>query len=172
MNLSSIGNSLKEHLVDSTAILAIGTPISAAFETGLAGMSDDVSINARLIAVGLTYAGMGSVVSKGRDLYRKCFGITDRTKERVQQINDAIYLATLNSALGPAFYYASGSRDWKEIAIGTAAAAGLSLTLGGPMGYAIDYFRDLTGVKNSKRMLIGVRNLRPKIKKAIAIGLC
>jgi len=157
----------KTHLVDSTAMLAIGTSVSAAMEVGIAGMSDDVSINARLLA-GLTYAGMGSVFSRGRDLWRMGFGITDKTREKIQGIHDIAYMTALNSAISPIFYYISGSRDWKEIVIGTAGIAALNLSLGWPAGYTIDLFRDLTGIKKSERIPSRIRNLGSGTKKGLA----
>jgi len=163
-----VKNNSKLHLIDSTAILTIGTPISAAMEVGLAGMSDEVSMNARLIAVGLYYGGLGSIVSRGRDLWRKGFKITDTAKERIQFIHDAAYLTAFNSVFNPVFYYASGSRDLKEIAIATVAAAGLSLSLGGVAGYAIDGFRDLTGLKESQRVPKSIREKDSKTKKSLA----
>ena len=70
--LKRIKKELKAHLVDSTALLAESTPVFAAFETGIAGMSDEISLNARLLATGLTYfGGMGYAYAKGRDIYRK-----------------------------------------------------------------------------------------------------
>ncbi len=162
-----IRKGFKQHIVDSTAILVIGTPISAGFETGLAGMSDDVSLNARFIATGLTFGGMGSIISKGRDIWRKGFNVNDETKEIIQQTYDAAYLTTINSILGPIFYYVSGSRDWEEITIGTGAAALLSLTMGGPAGYTIDAVRDLTGIKSSKRIPESISNLGSRSKKSL-----
>jgi len=147
-----VKDNLTYHLVDSTALLAESTPIFAAFETGLAGMSDEISMNARLFATGLTYlGGMGIAYSKGRDFYRKNFKITDKTRERVQSLNDAAYTGLFNLAVAPAIYLASGARDPKEIAIGTASAIALGLVNGAPMGYAVDVFRDLTGLKDCER---------------------
>src|SRR3989344_4326364 len=95
-----VKDNLTYHLVDSTALLAESTPIFAAFETGLAGMSDEISMNARLFATGLTYlGGMGIAYSKGRDFYRKIFKITDKTRERVQSLNDAAYTGLFNLAV-------------------------------------------------------------------------
>jgi hypothetical protein len=158
----------KQYLVDTTAFVVVGNPISAGFETLIAGMSDDVSMNARFIATGLAYAGLGSAVSKGRDLWRKSFGINERTREKIQQISDIAYLTAFNSVFAPAFYYVSGSRDFKEIAIGTAAAAGLSLAFGGPIGYVIDAARDLTNVRKSERIPAKIRNLGSRTKKSLA----
>ena len=143
---------LKYHLVDSTALLAESTPVFAAFEKGLAGMSDEVSITARLLATGLTYfGGMGLVYAKGRDFSRKLFKITEKTSEKKQSIHDALYLTAFNGVVSPLFYLASGARNIDEIAIGTGASMVLGLFNGAPMGYSIDLFRDLTGLKNCER---------------------
>ncbi len=139
------------HIVDSTAILAESTPVFAAFETGIAGMSDEVSMNARMFAAGLVYLGMGSAFAKGRDLSRKLFKITDKTKERIQSVHDAAYSGAFTLAISPLLYAASGARDPKEIAIGTAVAVGFGLVNGSPVGYAVDLFRDLTGLKDCER---------------------
>lgn len=150
--VSKTVDNLKYHVVDSTALLAESTPIFAAFETGLAGMSDDISMNARLFATGLTYlGGMGYAYAKGRDLSRKLFKIKDTTKEKIQGFHDSVYLGAFNLAVAPAIYLASGARDPKEIAIGTASAIALGLVNGAPMGYAVDLFRDLTGLKECER---------------------
>jgi len=146
-----VKDSLTYHLVDSTALLAESTPIFAAFETGIAGMSDDISINARLIAAGLAYAGVGTALAKGRDLWRKVFKVSDTTKERVQMLHDTAYLAAFNLVAAPTIYYASGSRDLEEITIGTSLGIAFGSANGSPLGYAIDTFRDLTGLKECER---------------------
>lgn len=74
---------LKYHVIDSTALLAASNPIYSVFETCIAGMSDSVSINARLVATGLSYLGMGTMFARGRDFSRRLFKITDKTKERI-----------------------------------------------------------------------------------------
>jgi len=65
-------DNLKYHFVDSTALLVESTPVFAAFEIGIAGMSDEVSINARMLAVGLTYlGGMGVDLCKRERFVKK-----------------------------------------------------------------------------------------------------
>ncbi len=157
----------KLHLVDSTSMVAIGTPISAAMEVGIAGMSDDVSFNARLIAAGLAYGGMGSLFSRGRDLWRKGFGVTNQTKEKIQGMHDIAYFTSVNLAFSPLFYYASGSRDLKEITYGTLAAVALNISLGWPAGFTIDTMRALAGIKESERLPTKVKNLNSKTKKSL-----
>lgn len=164
---------LKQHVVDTTAILAESTPIFAAYETALAGMSDEVSINARLIAAGLGYVGFGSLLTRGRDLWRSKFNITDETKEKIQVLHDTLYLGAFNLVGGPLLYYASGSRDPKEIAIGTALAIGVGSVNGAPLGYAVDTFRDLIGLKECNRESYPniVKKQSSRVKKGIAAGL-
>ncbi|MHA1989108.1 MAG: L-alanine exporter AlaE [Promethearchaeota archaeon] len=162
---------MKHHLVDGTALLAESTPVFAAFEVGLAGMSDEVSLNARLFAAGLTYfGGMGYAYAKGRDLYRRFLHITDKTKERKQTINDAIYTGLFNLIVAPIIYVASGARDIKEIAIGTASAVAFGAVNGIPMGYSVDTFRDLTGLKECDRPSYPklLKKQNSKVKKGLA----
>jgi hypothetical protein len=84
-------------------------------------------------------------------------------------MHDIAYMTSLNLAFSPLFYYASGSRDLKEIIYGTAAAAGLSVILGGPAGYALDMARDLTGIRKSERTFNIIRNRSSKTKNFLAI---
>lgn len=168
--INKIIDNLKYHFIDSTAMLAESTPIFAAFETGLAGMSDEVSINARLFSTGLSYLGMGYAYAKGRDLSRKLFKIKETTKEKIQGLHDSVYLSAFNLVVAPLIYFASGTRDPKEIAIGTASAVTFGLVNGAPMGYAVDLFRDLTGLKNCERPSYPnlLKKQNSKIKKSLA----
>jgi len=172
MKINKIKDGLKHHIVDSTALLAESTPVFAAFEVGLAGMSDEVSLNARLFAAGLTYfGGMGYFYGKGRDLYRKALHITDKTKERKQTIHDAIYTGLFNLIAAPIIYVGAGSRDIKEIAIGTASAVAFGAINGAPLGYSVDLFRDLTGLKECGRPSYPklLKKQNSKIKKSLAV---
>lgn len=166
-------DNLKYHVVDSTALLASSHPIFSTIDTMVAGMSDDVSINARLCITGLTYAGLGWVVGRGRDLSRKLFNITNKTRERTQQIHDSLYLATINLPLGVGLYVAAGETDIKKIAIGTGMGMLFGAFMGPWVGYAIDSFRDLTGLDECQRRLYPnfIRNLKPRVKKELAVAL-
>jgi len=154
-------------------MIAESTPLFAAFEIGIIGMSDEISMNARLIGVSLAYAGIGSAISKGRDLWRKSFNLTDKTNEKIQILHDTVYMAAFNLIAGPIIYYASGSRDLKEIAAGTALGIVIGSANGGPLGYAIDSFRDLIGTKKCERSSYPniLKNQATKTKKWIAAGL-
>lgn len=171
-------NHLKYHLVDSTALLAESTPVFAAFEVGIAGMSDATSMNARMLAAGIAYAGVGYLFGKGRDLSRKLLKITDQTKERIQQICDIGYTVSFNIAVSPPMYAISQTLagediDFGKIAIGTAAAVAFGAINGVPLGYTVDVFRDLSGIKECNRPSYPkfFKGQGKRIKRGILAGL-
>ena len=158
---------LKDHLVDSTAIIAESTPVFALSETVLVGMSDKVSLNARLFAAMLVYSGIGFVFGKGRDISRNFFKIDGTTSEKIQNLHDTLYTGAFNLVTAPAIYYISGEQDLEKILYGTALATGLGAINGSPTGYSIDIFRDLTGLKKSERISRFVNRYSSGIKKGI-----
>ena len=91
MEYKKVGNwikrNLNQHMVDSTSLLTASTPLFAAFETYFAVISNENSINARVLAAGLTYVGIGSLYSKGLDVSRNLFRIKSETKEKIKQMN-------------------------------------------------------------------------------------
>ncbi|MEK6932542.1 MAG: hypothetical protein AABW56_01980 [Nanoarchaeota archaeon] len=171
LNKNKIIKQLKNHAIDSTAMLVASTPIFAGLENVVLGMSDEVSTNARLLATTLTYGGFGFLISKSRDFYRKTLKITDQTKERKQQIHDSIYGGLFNLIIAPGFYYTSGVRDLNEILGGTAISILFGLTSGGLMGYSIDMFRDLTGIKESARVPRYIKNKSSNFKLGLATAI-
>ncbi|HLD54983.1 MAG TPA: hypothetical protein VJB35_01860 [Candidatus Nanoarchaeia archaeon] len=54
MNKNKIIENLNYHLVDSTALLTLTNPIFSVIETIGSDMSNETSINARILATGLT----------------------------------------------------------------------------------------------------------------------
>ena len=130
-------------------------------------MSNENSINARLLGAGLVYLGEGGLFAKGMDLSRQFFKIGAETKERMIQLHDAAYSTAFSAVTAPLFYYGAGVRDLKQIALATAAGMGMSFFLGGPMGYSVDVFRDLTGIKESSRIPKIVKRINSKIKKGL-----
>ena len=152
---------------------AESTPVYATFETGVAGMTNAVSLNARLIILGCGYCGAAWVYGQGRSFWRKAFKINDLTKEAKQHMHDAFYAVTFNALFSPVTYLISGETDWKKIGIATASAAVLGLTNGGPLGYTIDVFNDLAGIRECERKSYPtvIKRQSPKVKKAIAAGL-
>ncbi|MCK5624275.1 L-alanine exporter AlaE [Candidatus Pacearchaeota archaeon] len=168
----------KFYAVDTLAMLVESHPLFAAIEVGVAGMSDEMSINARVVGTIVACGGLGYVFGKGRDLSKKLFKITNKTKEVVQHAHDIGYAFALNLAITPPMYtlsqlMAGEDLDFKKIAIGTISASILGGINGSPMGYSIDVFRDLTGIKECNRKSYPnlVKRQGSKIKKTIAVGL-
>lgn len=159
---------LKRHLVDSTAMQAAITPPIAAMEVGLAGMANDVSLNARLIGTGLVYVGLGSLFAKGRDLSRKVFKVTKKSSEKIKQIHDMAYASAYCLVIAPPLYYVSGERDIKKIAVGTLMQITGGAAIGGLVGYSVDAFRDLIGIEDSERLPELIRNQDGRVKKGLA----
>lgn len=162
------------YLVDSTSLLAASTPIFAALETNVAGFSNENSVNARLLGTGLTFAGMGKLFTGGLRRSRKLFKIKEETtRESLINLHDAAYAVAYNLVISPPFYLLAGVRDLKQIAIGTGLSMGFALVAGGPIGYAVDSFKDLTGLEECKRRGYPelVRKQPPYIKRIIAAGL-
>lgn len=159
-----------QHLVDSTAINVACTPVWGALEQ-LSGLSQEQSIHARSLGVVLTYAGLGLVMAQGRDSWHRYFSINDATEGAVQQGHDMAYAGVFNMLFSPVFYYAAGSRDALEIVAGTLVATGAGILFGGCIGYMIDLYRDLAGVKKSERVPVCIRERNSAIKKSLAVGL-
>lgn len=167
---SSKPEKFKRHLVDTTAGLTEVTPIFAGYEIFLAGMSNEVSINARILAAGMGYGGLGSVLSRGRDYSRRIFGISEKSPERLQAIHDTGYLVAFNLVISPIIYALSGETDPWKIATGTALAMAIGGLNGPAIGYSIDAFRDLAGLEECERKSYPeiLRKRSSKVKKGIA----
>lgn len=173
MKLKKIAQNIKYNAVINTGMCAESTPIYAAFETGIAGMTDAVSLNARLLILGCGYGGAAWVYGQGRRLWRNAFKIKDETSEVKQHLHDALYAITFNVLFSPVTYLISGETDLKKIALATASGSVLGLTNGGPLGYTIDVFNDLAGIKECERKSYPqvIKKQSPKVKKAIAAGI-
>lgn len=178
--VKNVKEKLKYHLVDSTAIIAESTPIYALFEkcNPIAPMSDDMSLNARLLAMGLAFSGMASAYSRGRDFSKKLFKITDQTKEKIQGAHDIAYNILCNLVFAPPIYaisqiLAGEDLDITKIATGTGIAMGVGAINGAPQGYTLDIFRDLVGLKSCERASYPnyIRKQPSIVKKAISAGL-
>ncbi len=172
MNISKrrLISELKRHFIDSTAIVSIATPINATLETMVVGMSDKVSINSRLFGAGITYAGLGSL-TKIRDASKRYLGIVKESKQYVKGLHDIAFAGIFVVGTKPLVYIASGESDWKKIGLATFLS---TLTIGAiayPLGYAVDSYRDLTGIESSERLPKFIERQSPKVKKSLATFL-
>jgi hypothetical protein len=165
---TNLSNFLKSHLVNSTAQATAFTPIFTTFEVTVGGMSDEVSMAARGLAIGITYLGFGSLFAKSRDISRKYFEISQESSEKKQAIHDSLNLAAMNLAISPIFYTVAGARDIKEIAVGTGIAVCFGLTSGPIIGYSMDLYQDLLDMKKSVRIPESIKNMGKNSKKGLA----
>ena len=166
-----VKSNLKPHLVASTAMLAEASPIFSAVELKLADIAKETSLNNRAVCLGVTYlGGMGWLYERGRSFSRKMFDITAKTREGVQFVHDSLYTGLFTMAASPIIYTVAGERDVKKIAVG-AVCAGAAGILNGPlMGYAVDAFLDLTGIKECERPSYPdlLKRRHPVVKKTLA----
>ncbi len=170
-NLRKLKEWGKYHIVDTTALLVSTNPFYSILEKIAYGMTDETSINARLNVAWMSYAGIALLYVKGRDLSREIFHITDKTREKIQKIHDALYTSAFNGLTCPILYLISGAQNWKEIALGTLGGMVMALPMGVIGGYSIDTSRDLTGLRESQRVPKFLKKRSPRLKKAIAAGL-
>ena len=171
MALQQLLTGARRHLTDSVALIAASTPGGALLENVVAGMSDDISLKTRFMIGGLYLAGLGGALGWGRDFSRRIFHITEKTKERYQQLHDMAYVAAVTLVLHPTLYFVAGSKEIKEIALATGFATVAAFATGGILGYSLDLFRDLTGYKSSTRIPEKIRNMPGKAKKAFAVAV-
>ncbi|MBT3408238.1 hypothetical protein HOK68_03195 [Candidatus Woesearchaeota archaeon] len=161
---SSIKNTISKYFVESTAISLEANLAFAIHETQFSGMSNEVSINARLIASTIGYLGLAKGLSWGRKKSQELFKITEETSEKIKIIHDIGYLAAFNVVFSPILYYCSGSRDIKEIAIGTVGSILFGAANGPALGYSTDIFNDLVGTEKNNRFLHSINSLSSSIK--------
>lgn len=162
---------LLEHIVDSTAITTAVTPALMTIETAVCGMSAEVSFNSRILGAALGYAGLSYLFKKGRSGWRKLFNITEKHSEKTQQFMDTAYSMTYNFILSPPFYWIAGARDVSEIVYGTLFSTAAVITFGGPVGYLIDLYGELTGLRSSERISPRIRNLSTSLKKTLFVAI-
>ena len=164
---------LEDYVTTNIALNTESQPFFALYEVFVVGMSNEISQNSRLMGFVLGFAGLSEVYKRGRELFKKVLRISDKTSELAHIIYDASYCGLFSLAFLPPIYYAAGSRDLNEIAAGTGCGIMLGVINGAPAGYALDVFKDLTGLEECKRRSYPefIKKQNPKIKKVIAAGL-
>ena len=168
----STRKNITSYFVDTSTIVLECQPLFAAYEVFIAGMSDSLSLHARVTGALCAFAGVGYFYGKGRDLSRGFFHIDSQSSERIQQGYDFLYGAGFNLVYSPFFYFLAGSRDVKEIALGCLGAVGIGAVNGAPMGFALDIARDLTGIKDCERKYYPaiIKKQSSGVKKGIALA--
>ncbi|MFC1697973.1 hypothetical protein ACFL1H_06545 [Nanoarchaeota archaeon] len=164
------------HLIDSTALVTATNPIYCGFEVTIGNLSDIASKHARLFFSSLNYLGLGYIYSQGRDYSREKFNIKDN--ELKQNLHDIFYSFSFSLIIAPPIYSlsqlsAGETIDLLSLTKSTLMASGISAALGSPLGYAIDIFRDLTGIEECSRSFYPkfIKKQKSYVKKAICAGL-
>ena len=160
------------YLVENTGIIAEITPFFAVYETFGLDMNTAVSQHARLFGGGIIYLGLGSLFQKGRENSENYFHIGERSSW-ARPVHDVVYNAAFTAVVSPLTYLVAGETDMHKIFWGTVGGAVLGTINGAPVGYAIDVFQDLGGIKNCERPSYPtfLRETSPSVKKAFALGL-
>lgn len=171
MDLEKIVDKGKQHLIDSTALFVVSTPVAGFLENVLSGMSDEQSLKSRIIVGGLYLSGLGGALGYFRDKYRKLMKITEKTKEKYQQMHDMLYVGVATLIVNPMIYVSAGVEDFKQVATASGFAALLAGTVGGVMGYSIDLYRDLANYKKSERIPRRISKLGKHAKKILGAGI-
>lgn len=161
---------VKRHLSDATAIMTIANPVYSFIETQFAGMSDPVSIKSRILNTGLVYGGLASL-AKLRDASLKLFGLDKNSRNLSRLIHDIAFAGTFVLGIKPVVYLVSGETDWKKIAIGTGGGMLATGLTSGAVGYLMDTYREIFGLKEEQRMHEILRRQKPRVKKAVVAGL-
>jgi hypothetical protein len=166
--IGKIKENTSSHIIDGIAQATAYTPIFTGIELYINGMTDDVSLNARLLAVALTFGGFATLFGKGREKWRNQFNITQESPEKLQLKHDSLYGGAFNLGIVPFFYLAAGTSDPKELAFGTGMGIIFGLTSTPLIGYAMDTYKDFTGLAESPRLPQKIKSLDKKVKIGLA----
>lgn len=161
---------LKKHMVNSTALLAVLTPVWASVETygykllregvysneslqnmfnslnwdpeGLA-MTESASQISRIIGAATFYGGVGLVINKGRELSQKVNKITKESSEKIKKLHDTVYMGLISGAITPAYMWATEAISRQDIDTPTIVmASAISAAIGFCGGSLMGYAAD------------------------------
>jgi hypothetical protein len=174
-NAKSLKHSLRKHLIDSAAISTESNPVFGLFEVFVSSLSIKTSLNARIIGTLTTFMGLGYVISKGRDISAKIFNI-ERKSEKIKVLHDFCYAFAFNFLVTPFTYMLSQYMANEPLNIKKALLAGIGASFLGaingiPLGYSIDIFRDLFGIKTCEREIYKNIHIKKGQKKKIGYAL-
>lgn len=159
------------HLLDSTAMNAVGTFIFGLFELFVLRMEPKVSLQARISIAIATYLGFGFFFAKGRDISLRIFKINLATSSpRVILLHDLLFLTAGNLIISPILYLSSGA-TFDTMLSATAMAIVLGFFVGPASGWGIDIFRELSGIQPFSRLPHVLRTLSPRLRPFLIIVL-
>lgn len=160
----------KCHLTDVIGGATIGSPLYAYLETQWGGMSYTYSGYSKISGLTTSLLGLGSVFSRGRDLSRKLFKISNEkglAKSCVRFLHDGIYSTLFAYPSSMLNYTLSGtpsnekdSSTFNNMIVASFAGAICSIS--------IDIYRDLMGTEECHYIPRFIKNQNPKIKRSLA----
>lgn len=166
-----IQHEMKEHLVDTMAMVGTNLPLHSSIEL-LSGMTNEVSMMSRAYSVGLTYLGLGRVI-KIRDYTKKKFHI-DEYHPIVGAVHDIAYSLAFGPLAKAGIYLLSGETDWKKIGLGVVGTTGITSLLTSisiPIGGTVDINRECWGIRASPRTPEWLKKKSSTVKRAVSIGM-
>lgn len=155
---------VKAHLADSAAVTTILTPMASFIDTYFAGMTDLSAIKSRLLVTGLTFGGLGSLISRSGDIYRRSFGIESESKKDNFRW-DAVRLSVVSAIASVPLYLMFGVNSLY------AGLAGMGITaVSHPIALGTtNLFRNVAGLKTSYPLSF-LKDIKPKTRKGL-VGL-
>ncbi len=172
-------------ITTSTALLIVASPFQAINDTyvleylgkafnsdNMMAMTNESSIYAKFGVAAITYCGAGWGYRKGREVYRRLLGISDKTNEVIQGVNDWIYTAAYSSSVLIGGYLYSHESDWWKIGTALTISAASQSIRGPLIGYSVDCFQDMFGFKECNRTTYPsvVKRMGRKGKAVVAAG--
>lgn len=160
---------IKKHMVDSTAVMTVITPVMALTEKVLSKLPTPVSINSRLLALAVMYAGFGTIFTQGRDYSsKKIFHLGPNSSEKVKKIHDVAYSLVYGVATTVPFYLIAGAEGEKQVSYSTFWNISATAACGWATGLAVDAFGDFFDIKPSERLPPCIQGFSPIEKKCLA----
>lgn len=160
---------LRKHLADATSISFLSLPIKSITDQ-IAGISDINSIEARAKITALNYMGFVQMM-RLRDYSKKKLGITKSPKKLFHYLHDIGFTLGICMPIQAGIYLSSGVDDWKKMATTLGISLGTLAVLSGPLGQAIDIYREITRVKKSRNTPKYFKKLNSSSRKKWATGL-
>ena len=137
---------------DFLAIAVATTPVYAVLEVHMFHMSVSTSAFARTLTVTALFLGLGQLICVCRDFSHRFFGLVPgSTKNIILVPHDLAFMALINGALAPIVYFLSDATA-RQLLHGIFTAMAVSFVTGPLVGFSIDTFRELMGVKPVRRL--------------------
>ncbi len=157
----------KKTIAETFSGMSVANPVMASLEVLVLGMDDLVSLKSRIIKTAVAYILMPAVM-EGRGGVRRLVGVTDDSSEKKKSFVDGVYGSSIGLLLSVATYVGSGETDFKKIA----GAVCLGFLMTPPVMYMIDTYKDVMGIKESKRRIPKCLRSRSKsVRRTLTAGL-